>query len=137
MSYLNLIKGSSRTRAIMCHPKNRNKVDVENHKTLRIKVSSTPGAKLNYLIKDAVTEINTLKISEPDTIPFVYFMAGIPDITERICKPSGYSRFSWVPKYKEVVFTQDPTQACTIYINKILDVSDRIAKDGGIPVFAR
>ena len=135
MRFVNCIKGSSRSRCIMAHPRNNNSVDVTDHPTLNIQASTAPGAKLNTLVNEAVREIISTKRSEPDTIMVVYLIAGIPDITERVCRAARRSTYSWSAKYEEVLFTQNPADACNAYLDKILAASSRISEAGGIPVF--
>ena len=117
------IKGSSRSRCIMDHPRNKNNVDITDHPTLNIQASITPGAKLNTLVNEAVREITNAKRTEPDKTIIVYFMAGIPDFTERVCRAARRSTYSWTAKYEEVLFTQNPANACNSYLDKVLVIS--------------
>ena len=76
-----------------------------------------------------------MKRIEPDTTVIVYILAGIPDITERMVRAAHYTNFEWVPKYEEVLFTQSVASACTQFMDKVWDASDRIYEAGGVPVF--
>ena len=118
MSYINLITGSSSSRCIMKHPKNTDNVDVAAHSTLNISATTSPGAKLNTLVNEAVAFIKNSK----DTV-IVYFMAGIPDITQRVVRAGRYNSFLGIyeEKYEEMLFTDSFLSSVNTYVNKLLD----------------
>ena len=117
----------------MKHKKNRNSVDVTKHGHLNIHATTSPGAKLNSLVKEALSFIRERK----NDVVLVYFMAGIPDITQRVVRAEQFNKYLGVyeHKYEEVLYTDTVTSSVNNFINKLLDASDSVSRAGGVPVF--
>ena len=89
-----------------------------------------PGAT----IKQLTTEVKSLI---PSTIrakqtTFVYVMAGINDITERVESPEYHRSY----KYREVIFVEDPHICANSLITNIRNCASEIKRHNATPVFA-
>ena len=67
----------------------------------------------------------------------VYFIAGIPDITQRVVRAGHFNSYLglYQHKYEEILFTDSVESCVNKYLKKLLDASDRISQAGGVPVF--
>ena len=112
----NLIVASSRGIHLGKHLKSENTC---------IKFES--GGKIRNLTTAAVNHIKTQQVD------FVYFVAGLPDITTKLTKDFYLNGEKC--RYEEIIFTEDPTATIHRVQNIIRDAETKIKAVNAIPVF--
>ena len=79
---------------------------------------------------DILADIHTTSMAGPN---FVYFVAGLPDVTTRTKR--SFRLADRVHKYEEVTFREKPHIACTRVMREYRKAEKTIIDNGAIPVF--
>ena len=114
----NIIVGSSRAKSV---------TSLKNNQT---EVHSVAGGKIRNLTKLAKKRI---KRRHPSSKTFVYFIAGLPDVTVKTNR--NYYMNGEYRHYEEVTFTEEPETAASRVVNIIRQAEATIKKRNATPVF--